>query len=274
MNLGGGEPSDDPGAVAAGPNDDNDSFRALRTSPRTDRTPVAPAVTVQNPVVLTPIRRTVPVAHFGGDIAHWPFNGSVLDLAGNSAFARPAQIPVFAFDGPNGQRRSLTFEKGQFIQAAGDSKLNITGGFAIHGWIKTRSLVADIVSKYDVHGGQRAFVFGLGGEGDKACRPGHLFGWVSLTAGSWQGIEIYGSRAVNDGQWHHVAFVFEPYKRVELRVDGVVDRSAQKKGEVPSGVAASKRDLVIGAGYRGSAKPNAYFFEGQMADLRIGSKLD
>ncbi|MGC6456785.1 MAG: DUF1553 domain-containing protein [Akkermansiaceae bacterium] len=144
---------------------------------------------------------------------------------------------------------------------------------AISVWIRTRSTVANIVSKYDWRAGQRSYVFGLGGEGDNSGIPGHLFAWISERADVWRGAIVTSSFPVNDGEWHHVAMHYRAGKDLRLFIDGIEDKKATVTGPVPKSIAVSKRDLVIGAGYNNSAVANDHFLAGNLDDLRIDDKL-
>jgi len=155
------------------------------------------------------------------------------------------------------------------LQARKDDRLDITGSFTVAAWVRTRSGIADIVSKYDWEAGQRAFVFGLGGEGDQNGRPGHLFAWVSSRAAAWSGGQIHSSFPVNDGSWHHVAVVFDAGKTFRLYIDGELDSKAKLVDKIPGQVAISSRRLAIGAGYTKSERPGKFFFEGSLADVRL-----
>jgi len=150
--------------------------------------------------------------------------------------------------------------------AAGDQP---TGDLTITAWIRTRQEVADIVSKYDWRGRQRSFVFGIGGQREPKKRPGHLYAWVSEKPDPFSGVEIESSFSVNDGEWHHVALVFEAGRSIRLFVDGVEDSGALIIGKPPSRIAVSDRPLVIGGGFTNSKKPNAFAFEGDLRDVRV-----
>jgi hypothetical protein len=143
------------------------------------------------------------------------------------------------------------------------------GDLTVRARIKTTDGVANIVSKYDWKAGQRSFVFGIGSEGEKNGKPGHLFAWISASARNWQGVQIFGSQAINDGQWHDLALEFEAGKAIRLRVDGDVDEKAKILGGIPDRIAKSGRDLAIGCGFRNSVVPNDFFFTGEIRELRI-----
>lgn len=152
---------------------------------------------------------------------------------------------------------------------AGNEKFNLTGDLTITARIKTRQKVASVLSKYDWRGKQRSYVFGIGGEGEKEAAPGHLFFWVSSRTDPFDGVSLYGSQPVNDGEEHRVSVVFEAGKSVRLFVDGVEDKSARVIGKVPETIAISNRSLAIGVGYRNDAGAKAYRFEGDLKDVRL-----
>lgn len=148
----------------------------------------------------------------------------------------------------------------------------ITRHLTVTAKICTKQPTADIVSKYDWRGKQRSYVFGIGGEGDPAARPGHLFFWVSAHTEPFSGVTVYGSWPVNDGQQHHVAVEFVAGKSVRLFVDGIEDRGVILKGTVPTSIAVSNRPLAIGSGYSGSTKANAFRFKGELSDVRLSDQ--
>jgi hypothetical protein len=149
---------------------------------------------------------------------------------------------------------------------------SLTGDLTISATIRTRQAVADLVSKYDWRGKQRSYVFGIGGEADKGSVPGHLFFWVSSRAESFNGVTVYGSRAVNDGKEHMVAVEFVAGRSVRLFIDGIEDKAAKVSGNPPPFIAKSSRSLAIGSGYNSSAKANAYRFEGELSEVRLSDR--
>ena len=151
-------------------------------------------------------------------------------------------------------------------------KFAITGDLTISAKISTKQPVADIVSKYDWKGKQRSYVFGIGGEADKNSIPGRLFFWVSSRAESFDGITVYGSQPVNDGEEHQVAVEFTAGKSVRLFVDGIEDKAARLKGKVPRSIAKSNRALAIGSGYDSNPEANAYRFKGELSEVRLSDQ--
>ncbi|MEO1997927.1 MAG: DUF1553 domain-containing protein, partial [Planctomycetaceae bacterium] len=58
-------------------------------------------------------------------------------------------------------------------------------------------------------------------------------------------------------------------QKIDLFVDGKLDAQAKRVGSVPGKIARSSVPLAIGGGYDGSQTPNAFFFRGLLADLRL-----
>ena len=151
------------------------------------------------------------------------------------------------------------------------SAFSVTGDLTIAATINTTEKIATIASKNDWRGGQRSYLFGIGGEGDKNGVPGHLFAWISARTAPWDGVEIYGSAPVNDGETHQVAVAFKAGKTVQLIVDGVPDLGARVVGRIPGSIAKSARPLSIGASYNNSPKASAFPFVGTLKDVRLYS---
>ena len=176
---------------------------------------------------------------------------------------------AFAADGPRrgipairlGPGRSIVFEESQVPSFTGDLSIGL--------WVRTTQPVADLVSQYDWRSGRRAHVFGIGGESDKDSRPGRLFTWLSRTSNPFDGAVVYGSIPVNDGRWHHVAMSYTAGSSVELFVDGRRDTGATLTGRVPPRLANPTLPLVLGGGFNNSGRPNDFFVNGQMADVRL-----
>ncbi len=147
-----------------------------------------------------------------------------------------------------------------------------TGDLTIVASIKTSNSIGNIASKYDWKSGQRSYVFGIGGEGEKNAIPGHLFAWISEKSKTWAGAEIHGSFPVNDGKEHKVAVVFDAGNHLKLVVDGVIDHAARVTGNIPKSIAISSRPLVIGAGYDNSPEPTSFSFVGTLKNIRMYRK--
>lgn len=76
------------------------------------------------------------------------------------------------------------------------------------------------------------------------------------------GSGLSGQTAVNDGNWHHVACVYDPAatKQISLYVDGVVDTA----GNIPTTINTSSGNLQIGR-----RVDNSRHFEGHIDEVRV-----
>ena len=208
-----------------------------------------------------------------GALASWRLSGDLAPQRVKAGGLLPSGgVPEWVEGPPALGKGAARFNGKNSLLAENNPQFDLTGSFTISAWVRTKSAVADIVSKYDWLSGQRSFVFGIGGEGDKNGTPGHLFGWVSATAAAWNGAQIHSSFAVNDGQWHHLAFVFDAGKSMKLFIDGKQDLEAKLVGKAPGKVASSSRRIAIGAGYTKSEVPDEFFIKGDLADLRLYSR--
>ncbi len=213
------------------------------------------------------------VAKAPGARAAWRLSGSLDATSRNGGTLQlHGDAPKWVQGPASLSGQAIELDGRSALQAGRDERLDLTGSFTVAAWVRTRSAVADIVSKYDWVAGQRSFVFGIGGEGDKNGSPGHLFAWVSASAAAWNGGQVHSSFPINDGQWHHVAAVFDAGKSFKLFIDGELDSKAKLVDKVPGQVAVSSRSLAIGAGYTNSEHPDEFFLKGSIADVRLYSR--
>ena len=213
------------------------------------------------------------VARAPGARAAWKLSGSLGAASGaDGRLQLYGGVPKWVQGPASLSGQAIELDGRSALQAGKDERLDLTGSFTIAAWVRTRSAVADIVSKYDWVAGQRSFVFGIGGEGDKNGSPGHLFAWVSASAAAWSGGQVHSSFPINDGQWHHVAAVFDAGKSFRLFIDGELDSKAKLVDKIPGQVAVSSRRLAIGAGYTKSEHPDEFFLKGSLADVRLYSR--
>jgi hypothetical protein len=201
-------------------------------------------------------------------VAHWPLTAGQLVDRGPSP-ARTHLLGAEKGDNSASGQAGLRLPAGVYLRAEDCDKLRVAGDLTLTARIQTRAEVADIVCKYDSQRAERAFVFGIGGEGEANATPGSLFAWISGEPERFEGVQVYGSIPVNDGKPHHVALVFRGGESIDLFVDGHRDTTARRQGEIPARIAASKCDLLLGAGYGLDKDENKYFLDGLLQDVRI-----
>ncbi len=208
-------------------------------------------------------------------VAHWPLNGSLVDRSAMPVTAqlhakqatwvqRPAERSAAA-----SSARALKLAPGEFVRIGATENIRPEKDFTVTARIQTTASKADIVCYYDSERGERAFVFGIGGEGEANAKPGNLYAWVSRSTDRLDGVQIYGSIPVNDGEVHHVALVFKAGQSIDLYVDGIRDAAVGRVGEVPDSVAAADCDLLFGAGYGLKDDEKSYFLDGLLWDVRL-----
>ena len=172
------------------------------------------------------------------------------------------QSPAFTLN-------ELTLAGTQSYLVSTDKTPKLTSDFSIGMWIKTKQPEVDLVSKYDWKSQRRSYVFGIGGQKDQGSKPGQLYVWFSQNQHPFRGAVLNGSIPVNDGNWHHVAVSYDAGKTLRLYVDGQWDEDAELTGELVKTIADSPLPLSIGGGYDNSDRPNKFFLNGQLKDLRI-----
>jgi beta-galactosidase len=82
---------------------------------------------------------------------------------------------------------------------------------------------------------------------------------LKIPSGSPYG-NLLGKRNVNDGQWHHVAGVYDGSK-MYLIIDGEVDSSQSASGRINT----NSQPVYIG----NNAEMNARFWNGLIDDVRV-----
>jgi hypothetical protein len=188
-----------------------------------------------------------------GLVGWWPGEGNANDvfganngtLVGSASFAAGEVGQAFSFDG-NG------------YVSIPDSPLldSLTNSITIELWLKTDQMTSDwtgIVAK-----GNSAWAL-------QATPGANTVDFnVSLGAG-----DLSGSRSINDGQWHHVAGVYDG-TNMFLYVDGTLDVSQPATGLIPQ----NSDPLAIGANVQAYVPPcgcnePGYFFNGLIDEVSI-----
>lgn len=115
---------------------------------------------------------------------------------------------------------ALRFDGSTAFAVANDDPANagrfqLTGDLTVMTWVKTQSRrVEGLVSKYDAAGMESGWLLRTTAAGNINMRVGGN----NLISGSRDVID--SSRAINDGQWHHVAAVIRLGRDVTIYVDG------------------------------------------------------
>ncbi|MCP4612856.1 MAG: tetratricopeptide repeat protein [Planctomycetes bacterium] len=144
--------------------------------------------------------------------------------------------------------------KGTYINIGRDSDFDITDQITVSAWIK--------VNKFDQE--WQAII----AKGDSAWRVQRNQNEDSLEF-ACTGLKIpsgtpwgnlLGKRSINDGQWHHIAGIYDG-KKMYLIIDGDVDASQPASGRI------NKNNAPVYIG--NNAEMNARFWNGLIDDVRV-----
>ena len=168
-------------------------------------------------------------AELAGLIAQWSFDestGSIAaDTSGNGNEGTLQGNPTWQASAGKVKGALLFDGQGDFVKVANESRFDFAGQVTIAAWIK--------VNQFDKE--WQAIVT----KGDSAWRLQRNRNLGSLEL-ACTGLKVpgnspygglYGQKSVNDGQWHHVAGVYDGEK-MYLYIDGAVDVSQTASGAI------------------------------------------
>lgn len=205
-----------------------------------------------------------------GLVANWEFD----EGAGTVAYDRTSNN----FDGtlqlgaqftsetmpPNGARHTLSFDgTDDGITVANASALNFgaSSSFSVEAWVKTT----------DTGAFQRVLIKPAGGTQENAGQQSYSLvvnsgkAHIRFDQSGGGGHQAEGTTAVNDGEWHHIAGVFDNTgNTLSVYVDGVLDGSTASITAEPN---QDTLDLEIGM----RSNQSSQFFDGEISDVRLWS---
>jgi len=144
--------------------------------------------------------------------------------------------------------------KGTYINIGRDSDFDITDQITVSVWIKVnkfdqewQSIIAKGDSAWRMQRNQNEDSL------EFACSG------LKIPSGTPWG-NLLGKRSVNDGQWHHVAGIYDG-KKMYLIIDGDVDASQPASGRINT----NNAPVYIG----NNAEQNSRFWNGLIDDVRV-----
>ena len=187
-----------------------------------------------------------------GLVGYWDFEGAMAGVAfdasghGNDGwvFIEPSAMTTIP-EGPPEFGQSLHFDGSSYVEIPHSSELNITGQITLSAWIKVAAFDRDwqsVVTK-----------------GDSAWRLGRDrdTNFVRFSCDGLQGLGprpgVTGTVDVNDGQWHHVAGVYDG-QTLRLYTDGNLDAAAVAWGTIATNgfpVMIGENAEMLGRGFVG-----------------------
>ena len=144
-----------------------------------------------------------------------------------------------------------------YVSIVENGSLNPTSAFTISAWVKTTGNAQFVVNKMKHNSG-------VGSDDVYAMRIQTNVVAVQVSDGS-SSIWVPGSIVVNDGQWHHLTYVFDKPTSY-LYVDGVYD-SGGTYPTMNSNVHNTSEGFFIGGANDNGVMD--HFFTGTMDDVRI-----
>jgi len=148
-------------------------------------------------------------------IAYWPLDGNANDLTGNGydALAGPRVVFDQGYTGQSAYFDGTDYQS--YLECSNSAGMHLSQGATVSAWIKSSRLedpYASVVAK-----GVQAWRLIRNNEAGSIS-----FHFNAASGGEYQ---ANGGTAVIDGQWHHLAGVYDGHS-VRLYVDGYLDASS------------------------------------------------
>ncbi|MCP4609648.1 MAG: LamG domain-containing protein [Planctomycetes bacterium] len=152
-----------------------------------------------------------------GLVAWYRFDGDALDSSGNELHGTEMGDPTYEA-GVFGQAISLDGD-GDYVDCGLDPKFDITEFITVTYWIK--------VVAFD-----RGWntVFSRGDDSWRSSRAGEN-SFMEAAVGGTAGNYTYGVTPVDDGEWHHIGWVYDGTMNY-LYLDGEIDATEENSGEI------------------------------------------
>jgi len=195
--------------------------------------------------------------------AYYPFNGNANDESGNffdgqlGDNSNPATFPTITTDRYGNANKAFSFDGNDYIEfdtgiLSGDSE------FSILIWINTDSTsLSRILQQRDPSGFNGEYMMDL-------KTDGKIRFFTYSNGYKW---DVSSSSAVNDGSWHHFAFV-QKDNGGQMYLDGFLEDTDNSSGKVNL---LSTIRTYVGADVRDFATSPKYF-SGKVDNLRIYSR--
>jgi len=192
-----------------------------------------------------------------GLVGHWLLDGNAADSSGNGNDGTPSGDPVWVDTQPGfGQGLSFDGQDDRIVLEAGASLAGPTD-FSLSLWVKTDSGGAHTLVQQRNGGISGEYILNVGTSHNVAMNPGQVYFMVFNGNMQW---EIWSSKTINDGVWHHLAAVREGQTGT-IYIDGEPDGTAANNVLDLDGALK----VAIGADIRN----NTRYFKGEMDEVSI-----
>jgi len=176
--------------------------------------------------------------------------GNVADSGsgGNAGTATGASI----VSGKYGNGRNFVAASSQYINIPYNAALNPTTAITIEAWIKTtQATTGDIVGRIGPNSPWPGYILGIG-----YATAGVPNCWVGDVTNAY----LHGASTVNDGNWHHIACVYDGTTAI-LYVDGSLDSVGARTNGL------NETSVPLGIGHLSGIAGR--YFDGDIDDVRI-----
>mgnify|MGYP001218795058 FL=1 len=197
--------------------------------------------------------------------AQWLFEDDTSDATGNNNDGASVNNPVFVASA-SGLGQAIALDGAtQYVSVAHDATLAFgasTAPFSITAWIKTNgSGLQPIICKARPAGGAINMDYRLQLDANGKLQ---LWRWNVGNSTAMSVTDADGA-SLNDGDWHHVAFVNEGVGAHKLYVDGALVESSTATWSYGAG---NNQPVEIGR-FRDAHNNNTAYFDGAIDDARI-----
>jgi len=179
-------------------------------------------------------------------VAWYRFDGDATDSSGNNLHGTEIGDPTYT-TGVFGQAIDLDGD-GDYVDCGDPPEFDITDQITFTYWIQVRAFDRDWNT-----------VLSRGDDSWRSSRAG-TNNFMEAAVGGTTGNYTYGVTPVDDGQWHHVAWVYDGAMNY-LYVDGEVDATEESTGQIT----VSSYPLYIGDNSQATGR----FWNGLIDDLMI-----
>jgi len=225
---------------------------------------LGPFEVVKRSLTLPPLETKPPAGR--GLVAWWKFDETAgvwaADATGNRLQGRVQGVPRWSSPGRIGGAWELG-GAGGYVDCGGVEDFNFRYSMTVSAWIKVRQ--ADKQASALITKGNDTWLLQMGGE--KRLVSFALTGPQTTGASKGKASAVKSKRLIDDGQWHHLAAVYDG-QRIALYLDGVLEDSVTASGPI----AVNTEPVVIGQNADGrSASFNGWVDDVQLHDRGLSA---
>jgi len=212
--------------------------------------------------IFTAFLATVSMADImDGLVGYWALDGDAADSSGNGNDGILEGSPGWGSGSPGfGQALSLDGQDDHVLLGTCPALSGPTD-FSLSIRVKTTSVGGHVIMQQRNGGYNGEYILNMGSSHNTPMNPGQVYFMVYNGGFQW---EIWSSKIVNDGDWHHIAVVREG-ETGTIYIDGEADGTAT--GDIKD------LDNAISAAIGADIRDNGKYFEGEIDDVLIYNRV-